>query len=463
MNDHELDLALADMGAHHARVSVPDVLRRRVSAIPTTTPQHRGFLPPLAGRIQSMFSATKFVVSGVIVALFGGFLLTGVLTQQGQESLPAVGASATGDLIVEPTTETTTEAHLTDEATTTTDLLPGVDLVTDEVEPGVFQVVSDGFRELSRSADHEDLPREGLLTGNIAAGFDGSVWWFGPDGFFRLGDQATHTWSEQDGVGISDDFHVAPDGTLWRSGGPPPVSFDGTSWAELSAKGSIYGFQDDGTVWIVKREEGEVRVGPLTGDGWEALPGSVLGVRFVVAEAAGGDVWVVVDDDLRRHDGNGWKRQPTPFDGIARADAGPDGTLWIRYRSLIGSYDPSRSSLLARFDGSDWDVFTRGLPGMGDHYMGFEGWFEVASDRSVWFNPIGAQEQTGTRCDGVANFDGESLVRFMRDTCIYAMDVAPDGSVWLQAGEGPWRGGNAGPIPPIYTYVITPEAVAATD
>jgi len=41
-----------------------------------------------------MFSATKFVVAGVIVVLFGGFLLAGVLTQpQSEEPLP-VGASA---------------------------------------------------------------------------------------------------------------------------------------------------------------------------------------------------------------------------------------------------------------------------------------------------------------------------------------------------------------------------------
>lgn len=40
-----------------------------------------------------MFSATKFVIAGVIVARFGGLLLAGVLTQQGDETLPAVGAS----------------------------------------------------------------------------------------------------------------------------------------------------------------------------------------------------------------------------------------------------------------------------------------------------------------------------------------------------------------------------------
>ena len=41
-----------------------------------------------------MFSATKFVVAGAIVALFGGFLLAGVLTQPSDEPLPPAAASA---------------------------------------------------------------------------------------------------------------------------------------------------------------------------------------------------------------------------------------------------------------------------------------------------------------------------------------------------------------------------------
>jgi hypothetical protein len=42
---------------------------------------------------QSMFSATRFVVAGAIVALFGGLLLAGMLTQPSDDRLPAVGAS----------------------------------------------------------------------------------------------------------------------------------------------------------------------------------------------------------------------------------------------------------------------------------------------------------------------------------------------------------------------------------
>ncbi len=45
-------------------------------------------------RFGSMFSATRFVVAGVIVALFGSFLLAGVLTQPRGETQPVPGASA---------------------------------------------------------------------------------------------------------------------------------------------------------------------------------------------------------------------------------------------------------------------------------------------------------------------------------------------------------------------------------
>ena len=45
-----------------------------------------------------MFSAVKFIAAGVIVALFGGFLLAGVLTtQQGDEVAPGGGHGLTGD------------------------------------------------------------------------------------------------------------------------------------------------------------------------------------------------------------------------------------------------------------------------------------------------------------------------------------------------------------------------------
>ncbi len=56
-------------------------------------------------RFQSMFSAAKFVVAGAIVALFGGFLLGGVLTQQ--PTVPAdesATATATATAVPSPLT-----------------------------------------------------------------------------------------------------------------------------------------------------------------------------------------------------------------------------------------------------------------------------------------------------------------------------------------------------------------------
>ena len=446
-------------------------------------------------RFQTMFSATKYVVAGVIVALFGGFLLTGVLTQQpSNEQLPAVGASASAQ--AEPSAAVTAEptAEVEADMTTRSDLLPGVDLVTAEVEPGVYRVVSDGVREPSRTRDDKDRYLGGILDGNVVAGLDGSVWWFGLDGFYRLGDEAMHRWPK----GISENFRpgqadieVAPDGTVWltiwfgvpgKSARIDISSYDGQRWSKrwrgAYGKRFAYGVevQQDGTVWTAwstKKGDGSsgvIRAARLGDNGWETLPGSVRtrdlgGGDVIVAESGGSDAWVMsgyyIHGPLYRHDGEGWVVEQTPeVGGVARAAVGPDGTLWVRLNAECVPEDRlcgSVSDILARFDGSDWDVHdsSDGIPMMGDHYQGFEGFFEVAPDRSVWFNPIGDYERTGSECDGLANFDGQAVRYFLRDRCIFAMDMATDGTVWLQAGDSARPG-------PIDTYVITPEAVVGT-
>jgi len=83
---------------------------RRLRGDASSAPKKRG---------SSMLSAVKFVAAAAIVALFGGFLLTGVLTQQGDdEPLPAIGASASAS----PQTNPTTAATATSEASVTDDL-----------------------------------------------------------------------------------------------------------------------------------------------------------------------------------------------------------------------------------------------------------------------------------------------------------------------------------------------------
>jgi hypothetical protein len=77
------------------------------------------------------------------------------------------------------------------DGTTTPDLLPGVDLLTEEVEPGVYRVVSDGVRDLESEATIDRVGDMRLIGTHhsIAAGLDGSVWSFGPDAFYRLGNE----------------------------------------------------------------------------------------------------------------------------------------------------------------------------------------------------------------------------------------------------------------------------------
>jgi len=100
-----------------------------------------------------MFSATKFVVAGVIVALFGGFLLTGALQQQlSDESTPVVGVSTSA--VLSPTIESATDLDpITDPSgfvTTVIDVAP--------MQPRQLVRTSDAVWALSgRSAARIDL------------------------------------------------------------------------------------------------------------------------------------------------------------------------------------------------------------------------------------------------------------------------------------------------------------------
>ena len=97
MNEHELDLTLGAIGVSRTRVSATPALRERVRAVPLTTRQRRSWRSRVDDlRLQSMFSATKFVVAAAIVALFGGFLVAGVLTQRGEEAVPAAATAQPG-------------------------------------------------------------------------------------------------------------------------------------------------------------------------------------------------------------------------------------------------------------------------------------------------------------------------------------------------------------------------------
>ena len=109
---------------------------------------------------------------------------------------------------------------------------------------------------------------------------------------------------------------------------------------------------------------------------------------------------------------------------------------------------------LRRFDGSrwqEWSTYELDLrPGgwWSDRYL-------VAPDGSLWTDDVGPpsddESDHAAPCPNVARFDGVTVQRFLPETCggQVSLDVAADGSVWVASEHD--------------LYVITPEAVAATD
>jgi hypothetical protein len=476
-------------------------IAEKVWAIPTTTHPEPHWLPRLdTRRFQSMFSATKFVVVGVIVALFAGFLLGGVLTQQpSEETVPAVGASASASARPDPTVEATDEAVPTTDPTSEpeppADLLPGVDLVTEEVQPGVYRVLSDGIRDLTNvvaaggpdlvdvlvpgaraASDERSAFWDFLLSPDIAAG-RASVWWFGPGGFFRLGDDQTHDWDERDSYpGIEKDIEIAPDGTLWVAD-RGLRTFDGASWADVQPRSVSVEIEEDGTVWSAWEPPNGKHgfVGRLIDGVWQRLEGqlptqeacrygkggsSTCGSNFFggLSVSDDGSPWVItgVPSALFRHVGEGWRRLDTPRGELVWGAVAPDGTRWVQLQR-------KDNLVLARHEGDGWTVHDTLSPRR--NYRGIPPYLRVAPDGGLWVTQVEGPNGPGD-CRGVARFDEGGPRHFLGDLCVYAMDVAPDGKVWLQAGEVRDVGSmdlSSESLGPAHTYVITPEAVAATE
>ena len=413
-------------------------------------------------RFPSMFSAAKFVVAGAIVALFGGFLLAGILTtQQGDEALPAA--------VTESPSPTTTE-----------ELLAG--MVTEEVEPGVLRVVNDGVRDL--------VYRVGGYPGAMVdVTPDGGVWLSGDEGrhgLFRLGEEPVF----EDLGGWPPYREVAPDGSLWATDwisdgggddiGSGIVSFDGVAWTSRATTTDWLGslaLGPDGTVWVAALDQNKHCPDIEPGD----CPGPVLmrleddgslttfdhadvydGEIGEVVVSPDGDVWTPGGyqeaEVLLRFDGEEWEVIPGPEGVVNTAEGrslafGPDGTLWVHANDPSGS--DWNSGGLARFDDPGWTVLGEAD---GVEPWGAQGWIatdliSVAADGSFWLNGI---DHLGG-CDGVDHYDGSTWTSYLRGSCVHDLSIAPDGGVWVRADIVDVPGNATG------LYVITPEAVAASD
>ena len=325
-------------------------------------------------RFQSMFSATKFVVAGAIVALFGGFLLSGVLTQPpSQEPLPPAAASALATAQAEPTDAATTEPEPSmeveaDDSTTTPDLLPGVDLVTEEVEPGVYRVVGDGIRDVELST---------TTRPTLIAGLDGSVLiaenggkrpndrgCYGKCTAYRLGSPEVIRWSKKAlGPAGREDAEgwdlaptaIGPDGTIyarvWRpgNGSADLRSWDGRDWVihrKRNQNGGVEwaGLDERGDLWAAwGANSGDgLRVGRLTADGWSPVVRATSSFALVSGSGtyrggAPGPIALVTDGEVAAVGPTGLGEPMTLAGSVAElrgqswghAALTGDGTLWL--------------------------------------------------------------------------------------------------------------------------------------
>jgi len=441
-------------------------------------------------RFQSMFSATKFVVAGVIVALFGGFLLSGVLTQPSDDRPPVVGASASATTHAEPTDAPTSEPEPTsevdDNTATTPDFLPGVDLELRDVGPGIYQVLSDGPHNLTQN------------VWDIAITSDGEAWVekhrvvyrprqyrddkirhdYDDSRVLRLGEPgamrpfADGGWPQRYDIGLDPQGDVRVSGNsafgrVWRDGawqmrdrtcvGDP--MFDGSCWrpnwygegimlmdtADFSERlfthedlglepdaGFGYGFKrdDDGIVWTD------------TSDTIRSVDGEP-DTMFTGLASYDGERWTTVETD-----------DPVPG-YVGDLKVAPDGSVWVALRVR----DDGGLTVL-KWDGATWDTYGP----VDDHRsVGGSSAIHFAPDGTVWFG-------------ATLFYDGSDLRQVALPTALTDGELrvgphalGPDGSVWAVLIDMRDPKSLGCEVEPdvckgvASLYVITPEAVAATE
>jgi hypothetical protein len=333
---------------------------------------------------------------------------------------------------------------------------PPAGWVTEEIEPGVFRVLSDGIRTVSPAGDG--------ASHELAIGTDGSIWiattthdQAGEDTsatLVRLGDATTYPFFATPNWNPGNlSLQVAPDGSPWVLA-RVLARLTPSGWVIARKRPSgRYDVAPDGTVWMAG--DSVIR---LTPSGWAEDP---IGVDL--ASALGVDPEVVGRREVKRFeaapDGSVWVglavryRDPSPnedgfghlllrFDGVtwsvidpmgigsyfdmATFDIGADGTAWV-YLDTGDETDPH----LARLSDGEWSVFTSddGVGIIGDR-GNVRGLLAVAPDGKAWMR------DGYFGCQGVRSFDGSAWRHHLDGICVGDLDIAPDGTVWVTEARG---------------------------
>jgi hypothetical protein len=400
-------------------------------------------------RFPTLSSASGFVVAAAIVALFGGFLLTGVITQPRDEPLSPAAASVSSS----PETDAPEESvH--------PNLLPGVELTLRDVGPGMYQVLSDGPHDLKQNV--WDI----AITPNGEAWVEKHRVVYGPKPYrddrseasdrgarvLRLGEPGTMTFTPDDDdlrLSLTPDGDVNVRGTgsyfghVWRDGAwqeweprcpealvGPGIEVDGMCWHHNGSGIRQYDRDVDGSERLVTHED--LGLAPGAGYGYRLALGSdgtVWTDTYARARDPEDPDPAPVFTGLASYDGERWTTveadRPVPGDVAALAVA-PDGTVWVVLADASG---PSSTNIVMTWDGKTWDTY--GPVDDGGSALWYSD-IRFAPDGTVWVAFDDDRTLTVVKWDG-ATWDTFGPVEDPSEESGHGIHFAPDGRVWFGA------------------------------
>jgi hypothetical protein len=386
-----------------------------------------------------MFNATKFIVAGAIVALVGSFQLSGALVQPDDAPQPPAAASTASSPKVDVTAAP--------ERSVRSDIVPGVDLVTEEVEPGAYRVLSDGVRDLAGQVQYVAVSADGDVYLELGSYRNWSVVRLGAPGASRtLGGRGPwQLLATSDGVRVMrgpGDVR-ALDGARWTAteltdyekcvnSFGRPVGSDGKCWYFGGDEAAFDSIDPDGTRTEVTHAEIGLEPDQFA-DHLEVAPDGTVWA-MLLREAGSGHALNL--EGLLAYDGTRWSVIPYDGDGLGGRDwfdmaVGSDGVVWISSTSGPGS----DQAVILNWDGESWASHPYESRRNGGLPLPIVPW----PNGIVWFGD--AARWDGSTLDVV-----EPTVRwFASDPVVTLMD----GSFWTVIDQ--------------QLYVITPDAVTASE
>jgi ligand-binding sensor domain-containing protein len=203
----------------------------------------------------------------------------------------------------------------------------------------------------------------------------------------------------------------------------PSSHADWTSYRNSSTNGNRFRnvtVGHDGTVWATTYGCGVFR---FDGKTWSNYP-----YEGPVAIASDGMVWVGIKGGLARFDGYEWQvyTKVEAKHGITALAIAPDDTVWVVLWA-VG---------IGHFDGEKWTLYVpeNTLPGECEYVRDIA----VSANGKVW---AGFEKATQRSRGGVAQFDGKKWTLYTdqngwTENTIASIAIAPDGGVWVSTRHG---------------------------